>query len=108
MNVKKEELGVLEAHLQPLNVSAPTPPSSQISNSTQHISFETTPSPKANGTWRGAYGPLLTPEIPLIHESLPETLTVRVRLYDNRDDVPKKGLRRIKRVAAEAALLVFH
>ncbi|KAG8707459.1 hypothetical protein FRC08_000485 [Ceratobasidium sp. 394] len=46
-------------------------------------------------------------EVPLIHETLPEFLTLRSRLYDIRDDVLGRGLHRITRVAAEAALQVF-
>ncbi|KAG8777931.1 hypothetical protein FRC12_000119 [Ceratobasidium sp. 428] len=92
-------------------MSAPTPPSSQTSNSTQHISFRTTLFPKASGTWRIFKEPadrFSWPEVPLIHETLPETLTLRARLYNIRDDVHKKGLHCITGVAAETALLVFH
>ncbi|KAG9091288.1 hypothetical protein FRC06_000636, partial [Ceratobasidium sp. 370] len=46
-------------------------------------------------------------EVPLIHETLPEMLTLRSRLYNIRDDVLGRGLHRVTRVAAEAALQVF-
>ncbi|QRW12433.1 hAT family dimerization protein [Ceratobasidium sp. AG-Ba] len=46
-------------------------------------------------------------EVPLVHETLPEILTLRSRLCDIRDDVLGRGLHRITRVAAEASLQVF-
>lgn len=46
-------------------------------------------------------------EVPLIHETLPELLTLRARLYDIRDDLLKQNIQPVAHVAAEAALLVF-
>jgi hypothetical protein len=47
-------------------------------------------------------------EVPLIHNTIPELLTLKSRLEDIRDDVYKQGLHPITRVAAEAALRVYH
>ncbi|EUC56015.1 hypothetical protein RSOL_154710, partial [Rhizoctonia solani AG-3 Rhs1AP] len=43
-------------------------------------------------------------EVPLIHDALPELLSLRTALYDVRDDRLSLGLRSVTRVAAEAAL----
>ncbi|KAG8680329.1 hypothetical protein FRC09_018324, partial [Ceratobasidium sp. 395] len=43
-------------------------------------------------------------ENPLIHEILPEMLALRARLYNIRDDIPKKGLHRIMTHASQLKL----
>ncbi|KAF8600764.1 hypothetical protein BDV93DRAFT_446931, partial [Ceratobasidium sp. AG-I] len=46
-------------------------------------------------------------EVPLIHSTIPEQLTLKARLQDMRDDVVNFGLLSITRVATQAALIVF-
>lgn len=46
-------------------------------------------------------------EVPLIHKTIPELMTLKARLQDISDNVLGAGLQSITRVAAQAALLVY-
>jgi hypothetical protein len=46
-------------------------------------------------------------EVPLIHNTIPESLSLKARLQDIRDDALKVGPHPITRIAAQAALLVY-
>ncbi|QRV95405.1 hAT family dimerization protein [Ceratobasidium sp. AG-Ba] len=46
-------------------------------------------------------------EVPLIHQVIPELLTLKARLGDIRDNTPQQKIHPITQVAAQAALLVY-